>query len=406
MSEPTNTLYPSATDDATSLLGALQNREVYLVAAAVAVDDLQIALNADLSGVALPCYFVFEGGEIVFADAIGGSGNSKILLGSLAQRGCRGSPVQPHGTGEYVYIGLVAPHQIQMKKAILAAERHQGFVGSDAGKPASPQPGWRYTCLDTGKVYYCFVDNVWTRIDYTDHGQLAGLTDDDHSQYQTDARATTWHGVQSGEHIAGGDDHNHFGAGEGLPFVQVISGLEANRPLTPVPGQVYFSVNLDGGTLFVAVDSGWAKISGVPTGGIMPFDGACPSGWTRETALDNKYPMGGLPGDQGVAGGSTTHTHLYDEIEPHYHLIPSVNATSSDAGSHDHTINKGSGAAGSSYASSGQSNLWDGTSSNGDHNHSTPVAEHYTQYAGVVGAATDAASSLPSSREIVFCRKD
>lgn len=44
-----------------------------------------------------------------------------------------------------------------------------------------------------------------------------------------------------------------------------------------------------------------------PSGMIAPFDTACPSGWTRVTAWDNKFVMGGAA--YGTTGGNTTHLH-------------------------------------------------------------------------------------------------
>jgi hypothetical protein len=45
----------------------------------------------------------------------------------------------------------------------------------------------------------------------------------------------------------------------------------------------------------------------VPSGMIAMFTGACPTGWSRFTQLDNAFPMGGAT--YGATGGSATHTH-------------------------------------------------------------------------------------------------
>jgi hypothetical protein len=45
----------------------------------------------------------------------------------------------------------------------------------------------------------------------------------------------------------------------------------------------------------------------VPSGLIALFAGPCPTGWSRFSALDNAFPMGGP--NYGAAGGSATHIH-------------------------------------------------------------------------------------------------
>jgi hypothetical protein len=45
----------------------------------------------------------------------------------------------------------------------------------------------------------------------------------------------------------------------------------------------------------------------VPSGMIAMFAGPCPTGWSRFSALDNAFPMGGV--NYGATGGSATHSH-------------------------------------------------------------------------------------------------
>lgn len=51
----------------------------------------------------------------------------------------------------------------------------------------------------------------------------------------------------------------------------------------------------------------WESFGGVPSGMIAMFDAACPTGWSRFSALDSKVPMGAAA--YGSSGGSSTHTH-------------------------------------------------------------------------------------------------
>jgi hypothetical protein len=106
----------------------------------------------------------------------------------------------------------------------------------------------------------------------------------------------------------------------------VIQVINAN-PAIPNPG--HGTSDLEGDAdlnmasnkitnLAAPVDSGDAATKGyvdtqtgggVPSGMIAMFDAACPSGWTRFSALDSKFPRGAST--YGGTGGSDTHTHTY-----------------------------------------------------------------------------------------------
>lgn len=45
-----------------------------------------------------------------------------------------------------------------------------------------------------------------------------------------------------------------------------------------------------------------------PSGMIAPFDSACPTGWTRVSALDSKFVRGAAA--YGGSGGAETHSHV------------------------------------------------------------------------------------------------
>ena len=49
-----------------------------------------------------------------------------------------------------------------------------------------------------------------------------------------------------------------------------------------------------------------------PSGLILPFNTDCPSGWTRFTALDNRFPRGASTADAGQSADVSTHTHSFD----------------------------------------------------------------------------------------------
>jgi len=54
----------------------------------------------------------------------------------------------------------------------------------------------------------------------------------------------------------------------------------------------------------------------LPSGVIMAFDTACPSGWTRVSAFDGLYLRGAS--SYGGTGGGTAHTHSSWSLSPKY----------------------------------------------------------------------------------------
>lgn len=78
-----------------------------------------------------------------------------------------------------------------------------------------------------------------------------------------------------------------------------VNGQVRIRGGTPAAGEV-LTADANG----VAT---WEPNSATPSGMIAMFDAACPLGWTRMTALDNRFPMGGAA--YGATGGATNHNH-------------------------------------------------------------------------------------------------
>ena len=72
--------------------------------------------------------------------------------------------------------------------------------GSAAGSGLTHPNGSVIRAVALGQMW----DDAHDRIDALDHGaDLAGLSDDDHSQYHTDARAVTWHDAQDHAGVSG-----------------------------------------------------------------------------------------------------------------------------------------------------------------------------------------------------------
>ena len=134
-----------------------------------------------------------------------------------------------------------------------------------------------------------------------------------------------------------------------------------------------------------------------PTGSIMMFNTNCPTGWTRISALDGKFLVGGESYNVAT-GGADSITLTTANMPAHTH----TGTTASD-GAHTHTASYVSSNAGvGSYYSMGRGLRNDliyttTTSSNGAHTH--------TFTTGSTGSGT-AFDNRPAYATIVICEKD
>lgn len=120
-------------------------------------------------------------------------------------------------------------------------------------------------------------------------------------------------------------------------------------------------------TDFLNGKGAWAAPSGIPSGMIAIFDAAaCPSGWTRVSAFDDKFIRG--KDTYGGSGGASTHTHT--------------------GPSHTHTVTEGAWVNVGSLP--GGFTLLAGGSATGS---------------GGTGN-TGSGSSLPPYIDVIFCKKD
>lgn len=179
----------------------------------------------------------------------------------------------------------------------------------------------------------------------------------------------------------------------------------------------------------------YLKAYAVPTGMIAMFAGACPTGWTRYTALDGRYPKGAPAGVTSPlnTGGATTHTHTYTDVPSHTHTEGSAGDhahtaqsagahthTAQSAGSHTHTrpwaanqgtdaqlLTQGNGPTGAKQDAAAGAHTHT-TDSQGAHTHSTNSQGSHTHTINSTGVATGttaSSSSEPPYKEVVFCQK-
>lgn len=408
--EPVVSQYPSAYDNNETLFFPLQNTRILTVKKSVDVETLSVTVNENLTGLDGPFYIVFEGGEIWYV-ASGGVGQDAFndwvisLQSHAEQRAMHGSQLQIHVPGEKIYLGILAQHVNMLKEVLFASQKYRFLVGLEANKPASPSVGERYLATDTKNIYYCFIAGAWVWINRTRHQDLLNLLDNAaHPQYVTSAEGDVLHDVIAGEHILNGDNHDHSRTNEGDAVRKIRAGTTASMGSPVTVGDVYFATDDAGGTLMVSADGvTWDKLGGVPTGAIAPFLIACPSGWTRYTALDGRFALGAATA--GETGGNSTHTHTYTEILQHYHTLASQAVTLLTGGEHTHTINTKSGTGGLEAMSTYGGNSTVTTSNAGSHSHTVTVPAMVSASSGVTTPVTDAAEMQPPFQEVVFCQK-
>lgn len=133
------------------------------------------------------------------------------------------------------------------------------------------------------------------------------------------------------------------------------------------------------------------------------FTTTCPSGWTRYTAMDDRFPMSGATA--GAVGGNNTHTHAYSDMPSHTHTIAQSTITSEDKGSHTHTIPIGTSLSGGSTMTKTYGNSTWGTNSGGAHTHTLTILARNTDSTGVSASTSVQNIAMPPYQEVIFCKK-
>lgn len=326
----------------------------------------------------------------------------------VVTRGSEDTSALPFGSGGYLIQEPTAGTFNRLRNLILAVQKLGGLIGADL--PASCEPGNTFR-KPTGEFYVCFSADVWTRVDKPSHSAMTGLNAlDAHSIYHTVDTLLAWHAAIEELHLSDPANHDHTGdPGMGNPVRKLRCGDDAAKGASPQPGHIY--VALDTKIIYTCSESDvWEPYSTLPIGSIFLFETSCPPGWQRFTALDGAFPLGAGAGVWSglVTGGAATHTHSLPTLISHTHVIPSVNVITDNPGGHEHGVPVYSSSGGSLIpfnpedAASTQ-NIQ--SSSSGSHSHTITAPSTVTAAVGVASPATDANTSLPPYRDIVFCEK-
>ena len=122
---------------------------------------------------------------------------------------------------------------------------NQSIGGNQLTSLASPT-------LATDATNKGYVDAAITLAVVTDHGALAGLGDDDHSQYHTDGRALTWLGTRTTDDLTEGTANYYLSSPERVK----LSGIEALADVTDATNVAAAGAHMAGGTDVPITDGG------------------------------------------------------------------------------------------------------------------------------------------------------
>lgn len=431
MAEPTGSLLPGAYDDASSLLGELLDHRSFKLNGGIAATDTDVETQGSLGDIDLPVYLVFddqssmEDNEIIYCEYIntGGAGFMNV------DRGVRNTVAQAHSDDAKMYVAYTGMHATLLLKAILAAQKYQALAGPTTGIPGSPVAGEVYIDTDADKVFMA-VDNTaspeFRQYGIVDHGEYEDLDADDHDtgagEYHNDARALSWHNGLSGGHVQGGDSHDHSqGDGAG----RILAGPLTGRPAGTTEREIYYDTDND--ELYIT-DAGtsWVKITGAPITAIAMYrdlsnhSNLCPSGWTRVTGFDDRFPLGCEvgedPGDYvPQTEGSDTHTHTYSDVPTHLHSVTGFGATPNTTGDHEHSVKVGNGGGGAGLQEDSVPCCGSfGLGNSGSHTHTVTMPSDSTDAtkrtsddaSGGASGTTTADDAKPPYYTVVFCEKD
>jgi hypothetical protein len=126
-----------------------------------------------------------------------------------------------------------------------------------------------------------------------------------------------------------------------------LTNLNASNITLGMVNPAYLGAGTANASVFLRGDSQWAvpslvPVDPIPSGMIAMFATGCPTGWTRVSALDNRFPLGGT--GFGAQGGNNRHSHQF-----------SVNSTGAGGHSHSFSANLGGArAVGSASGTTGQ----------------------------------------------------
>jgi len=402
--------YPTAYDDASTILGRPENRQVFVLDGGISVSGTTLTVDAgpDLYNLELPCLLLFEGGEIWYIE-VGNVISSTELTVLFSQRAQMGTSTQIHNEDEEVY-SYFSGKQHEMLVTIL--RNMEKFPVVQGLQGAATVVGEAY--VDSNHELYVSFDGAsFTKLTNITHQYLndlpTGASLVHGSQYlnSTDG-LTTWHdATDPGDHITGGDDHTHLV--DASPIQRIAEG--SVLPTGEKIGQMY----LKDGQLYMIYDDGleFEEFFGIPAGSMLPFPPTtgCPAGWSEYSALNSDAYVKTVTGGTGSTTGSNTHTHTVSEIEEHQHTILEDTCTSTSNGDHGHQDYLTDGGSVRNAVFEGLLARWVIGDLSGDHIHvggsqEASATDGLTSGSMVADFVSDSESSEPPYATMKWCQKD
>jgi hypothetical protein len=274
------------------------------------------------------------------------------------------------------------------------------------------------------------IEDIHDRIDALDHGDdLAGLADDDHTQYHTDARGDARYVELGGDTMTGDLILND------APTVALEAATKAYADLMlPLAGGVMtgdITLDADPDAALKAATKQYVDAGTLPSGTRMIFDqDSAPTGWTRDiSTVDDKVIriVTGARADGGTwtqpdhthtnptSAGGGSHTHAgpnHNHSGPnHNHTNPSTGPSASGGG--QTAVAEENGGATFEYSifphtHTGQGNTGNagtGVTGGGGTGQTDNEANH-THTQGATGGSATVSNWRPLHRDMILCSKD
>lgn len=195
----------------------------------------------------------------------------------------------------------------------------------------------------------------------------------------------------------------------------IITGLAYGTNVTGVTSTAVTGNVVVGGDVIYK-----GGIGGVPSGSILMFTTACPTGWTRQTVFDSIYVR--IATSPNATGGASSHSHSFN------HNHDSSFGTLSGGSSHAHSDDGATGLStagshghsppcGDLHCGGGGYGFWQSTptANDGSHSHtfnygtSSATYSHTHSSSGTVGyddPGSGSANNDPTRISVVLCKKN
>lgn len=188
----------------------------------------------------------------------------------------------------------------------------------------------------------------------------------------------------------------------------LLTNLNATALATGLVGTARLGSGVASVSTFLRGDQTWATPLGtVPSGLIAMFDAACPSGWTRFSPLDNRFPRGAT--SYGATGGADTHSHGAVTGSGGSHTHGFSGTSQETTTNHTHGISSSPSLdveAGSGVSVNSSDHNHGGATGNAGIPHTHGAGSYAVGSGGTHSHSIASDNNIPAYLNVVWCKKD